>query len=93
MSRKSVHWTISRSTVGPPSIDLNRMVFAFGLVVFAFAFSTPLKLSTRVILLALSPITALVCNVVRLVPTSLIYGYGSVGRAEWFHDLTGWVRS
>ena len=68
-----------------------RMVFAFTLVVFAFAFTTPLKLTTRVFLVALSPITALVCNVVRLVPTSLLFGYGTASEAEWFHDATGWV--
>ncbi len=48
-------------------------------------------MSTRLILLALSPVAAIVCNVIRLVPTSLIYGYGSVGSAEWFHDVTGWL--
>ena len=68
-----------------------RMVFAFGLVTYAFAFSTPLKRSTRIALLALSPLIALVCNVIRLVPTSLIYGYGTAIRAEWFHDVSGWV--
>ncbi len=68
-----------------------RMVFAFTLVVYAFAFAVPLKRTVRVLLLVLSPITALVCNVVRLVPTSLIYGYGTVGNAEWFHDVTGWM--
>ena len=68
-----------------------RMVFAFFLVVYAFAFSTPLKLSTRLVLLGMSPVIALVCNVIRLVPTSLIFGYADAGRAEWFHDLTGWV--
>ena len=68
-----------------------RMVFAFALVVFAFAFSSPLKLNARLVLLGLAPVTALVCNVIRLVPTSLFYGYGNAGRAEWFHDMTGWL--
>jgi exosortase len=68
-----------------------RMVFAFTLVVYAFAFSTPLKLSTRLFLVGMSPITALFCNVIRLVPTSLFFGYATVGEAEWFHDMTGWV--
>lgn len=68
-----------------------RLVFAFSLIVYTFAFSTPLKVSTRLILLAVSPVAAIVCNVIRLVPTSLIYGYGSVGSAEWFHDVTGWL--
>ena len=67
-----------------------RMVFAFFLVVYAFAFSVPLKLSSRLLLLAISPVVALVCNVIRLVPTSLIYGYGTAGTAEGFHDWTGW---
>ena len=51
-----------------------RMVFAFFLVVYAFAFSTPMKHSTRLVLLALSLVAALICNVIRLFPTSLIYG-------------------
>ena len=42
-------------------------------------------------LLILSPFVALLCNVIRLVPTSMVYGYGSVTAAEQFHDLAGWV--
>ena len=68
-----------------------RMVFAFTLVVYAFAFTAPLKFTTRVILVALSPITALLCNVIRLVPTSIFFGYRTMTEAEWFHDMTGWV--
>ena len=68
-----------------------RMVFALGLVVYAFAFGTPLKSSTRALLLILSPIVAIMCNVIRLVPTSLIFGYGNAESAETFHDLAGWV--
>lgn len=68
-----------------------RMVFALALVVFAFVFSTPFRFSTRVFLLVLSPIVALVCNVIRLVPTSLIYGFGDPESAEMFHDLAGWL--
>lgn len=68
-----------------------RMVFALTLVVYAFAFGTPLKFSTRVLLLVLSPVIAIVCNVIRLVPTSLIFGYGEMEMAERFHDLSGWV--
>jgi exosortase len=68
-----------------------RMVFALGLVVYAFAFGTPLKPSTRAVLLALSPLVAMLCNVIRLVPTSLIFGYGDTEIAEQFHDLAGWV--
>lgn len=68
-----------------------RMVFALTLVVYAFAFGTPLKPATRAILIALSPAVAIVCNVIRLVPTSLIFGYGNVHSAQVFHDLAGWA--
>jgi len=68
-----------------------RMVFAFFLIVYAFAFSVPLKMSSRLVLLAISPVVALLCNVIRLVPTSLIYGYGTAHSAEWFHTWTGWL--
>lgn len=68
-----------------------RMVFALALVVYAFAFGTPLKPMTRAVLLALSPVVAIVCNVIRLVPTSLVFGYGDIEAAHRFHDLAGWV--
>lgn len=68
-----------------------RMVFALTLVVYAFAFGTPLKPGTRMTLLVLSPAIAMACNVLRLLPTSLIFGYGNVEVAERFHDMAGWV--
>jgi exosortase len=68
-----------------------RMVFALTLVVYAFAFGTPLKPGTRVFLLVVSPVIAIICNVIRLVPTSLIFGYGNNEVAQRFHDLAGWV--
>ena len=68
-----------------------RMVFALTLVVYAFAFGMPLKTGTRIVLLLLSPGIAMVCNVLRLVPTSLIFGYSDVRVAQQFHDLAGWV--
>lgn len=68
-----------------------RMVFALTLVVYAFAFGTPLKPGTRAFLLLASPLIAMVCNVIRLVPTSLIFGYGSNEAAQRFHDLAGWI--
>ena len=68
-----------------------RMVFALALVVFAFAFSMPLRTVPRLILLALAPMIALVCNVIRLVPTALFYGFGDAEVAEKFHDISGWV--
>ena len=68
-----------------------RMVFALTLVVYAFVFGTPLKASMRLLLISLSPLIALACNVVRLVPTSLLYGYTTIERAQAFHDIAGWV--
>jgi exosortase len=68
-----------------------RMVFALTLIVYAFAFGTPLRPSSRLVVIALSPFIAMLCNVIRLVPTSLIYGYGSVEFAQTFHDVAGWV--
>jgi exosortase len=68
-----------------------RMVFALTLVVYFFAFGTPLKTGTRVFLLLVSPLIAILCNVIRLVPTSLIFGYGSSDAAQRFHDLAGWL--
>ena len=68
-----------------------RMVFALVLVAYAFVFSSPLKMTTRFVLLALSPLVALICNVVRLIPTSLVLGYSSGRTEEWLHDVTGWM--
>lgn len=68
-----------------------RMVFALTLVVYAFAFATPLRGNARALLITLSPVIAMLCNVIRLVPTSLIFGYGSVHTAQQFHDISGWV--
>lgn len=68
-----------------------RMVFALWLIVYAFAFSTPLRPAVRITLFALSPVVALFCNVLRLIPTTLVFGYGTVEQAEMFHDITGWV--
>lgn len=68
-----------------------RMVFALGLIVFAFAFSMPLRQSVRGVMLVLSPLAALVSNVIRLIPTTIFFGYGTVEHAQMFHDISGWV--
>jgi exosortase len=68
-----------------------RMVFALGLVVYAFVFSVPFRTSTRLLLIALSPIVALLCNIVRLVPTSVAYGWFDPTTAEQIHDVGGWL--
>lgn len=68
-----------------------RMVAALALVSFAFVFSAPMRNSVRVGILAISPLVAIVCNVVRLVPTALLYGYANHDVADTFHDVSGWL--
>jgi exosortase len=71
--------------------DGMRMVFALVLVVYAFVFSVPFRPVTRITLILLSPLVALVCNVVRLVPTALFYGYAHPDTAQQVHDIAGWL--
>lgn len=68
-----------------------RMVFALVLVSYAFAFSMPLRNSVRLLVLLASPLAALVCNVLRLVPTVQLYGSAPERWADRFHDLSGWL--
>ncbi|QQE11071.1 exosortase/archaeosortase family protein [Planctomycetota bacterium] len=67
-----------------------RMIFALLLVSFAFAFGTPLRTWTRILVIFLSPIVAIICNVIRLIPTVYVYGNYNETIAEAFHDYTGW---
>lgn len=80
-----------RSIFVGEACDGMRMVFALALTFFAFVFSVPLRLHARIALLAASPLIAIVCNVVRLVPTALAYAYASAEDAERFHDIAGWL--
>lgn len=68
-----------------------RMVFALLLVSYAFAFGTPLRWYVRLLVIVATPLTAIACNVIRLVPTVWLYGHASTGTAETFHDLGAWV--
>jgi exosortase len=68
-----------------------RMVFALVLVSYAFAFGLPLKNSARLVVLLASPVAALICNVIRLLPTVLLYGYADRRLAGMFHDASGWL--
>jgi len=67
-----------------------RMVFALILVVYAFAFTMPLRNSVRILVLLLSPVTAILCNVIRLTPTVLLYGRAPA-IADQFHEIAGWL--
>ena len=68
-----------------------RMVFALILISYAFSFGLPLKNGVRVLLLVISPLVAIACNVVRTLPTIWLYGYKSRSIANTFHDLSGWM--
>ena len=68
-----------------------RMFFALALAMFAFAFGSPFRWYVRVIVLAATPVSAVMCNVVRLVPTVWLYGYHPGDLATHFHDVAGWV--
>ena len=68
-----------------------RMVFSLVMVCFAFAFGTPLRWYSRLLVLVASPVAAVVCNIIRLVPTLYLYGHISRTRADWFHDTAGWI--
>lgn len=68
-----------------------RMTHALLLVSYAFAFATPLRWWVRALVIALSPVFAVLCNVLRLIPTVWSYGEFSADVADAVHDLGGWV--
>lgn len=68
-----------------------RMVFTLFLVSYTFAYITPLRGYVRFLIIAASPLTAIACNVIRLVPTVWVYGRVEPHRAELFHDISGWI--
>jgi exosortase len=68
-----------------------RMVFALFLVAYTFAFVFPLRPAAKVLVLLTSPLLAVVCNVIRLVPTVWVYGHYPDSIAPLFHDLNGWA--
>lgn len=67
-----------------------RMVAALFVVTYTFAFSIPARPTIRALLLASSPLLAVVVNILRLMPTVMFYGYASQDTAKTFHDLSGW---
>ena len=65
-------------------------VAALFVVTYTFAFSIPARSMVRALLLASSPLLAVVVNILRLMPTVMFYGYASENTATTFHDLSGW---
>lgn len=68
-----------------------RMVAALGLVTFAFVFSFPMRNGARLLILLFAPVIALLVNIIRLIPTVLMYGYASHDVADTVHDISGWI--
>ena len=72
-------------------ICVRRPVFALTLVCYAFAFGNPLRTYARFLVLAASPVAAILCNVMRLIPTVYIYGNSPLSFADNFHSISGWI--
>jgi exosortase len=68
-----------------------RMVFALILVSYTFGFGMPLRNSVRFLILLLSPLAAIFCNVLRTLPTIWLFGNAPEKTAEIFHDYAGWA--
>jgi exosortase len=68
-----------------------RMVLSLFFVSYVVAFSGSLSWYVRAIVLLAAPLLAILCNVIRLIPTLYLYGYASKDWAEMFHDAAGWA--
>lgn len=68
-----------------------RMVFALLLVCYGYAMATPLKGYVRLLVIGLSPLLAVLCNIIRVVPTALVYAHADAETGDMVHDLSGWA--
>jgi exosortase len=68
-----------------------RMVWPLILMSYAFSFGLPLRNSVRVVLLLASPLSAIFCNVVRILPTVWVYSHHTDAVGREFHDASGWL--
>jgi exosortase len=66
-----------------------RMILALVLVSYWFVFGNPLYGVARVIILAMSPLLAILCNVLRLLPVLWLYGHRPTSWAQGAHDVGG----
>lgn len=67
-----------------------RMVFALILVSYFFGFALPLINPVRLIFLAISPLVAILCNVLRILPTVWLYSHSQIA-GDLFHKYSGWA--
>jgi exosortase len=68
-----------------------RMVWPLMLMSYAFSFGLPLRNSVRLVLLLASPLSAIFCNVVRILPTVWVYSHHTDEVGLKFHDASGWL--
>jgi exosortase len=72
-----------------------RMVWPLILMSYAFSFGLPLRNSVRFLVLAASPLAAIFCNVVRILPTIWLYSHYVKPEEkripDLFHDYSGWL--
>jgi exosortase len=68
-----------------------RMVWPLILMSYAFSFGLPLRNTVRVLLLLASPLSAIFCNVVRILPTVWVYSHHTEEVGLRFHDASGWL--
>lgn len=68
------------------------MVFDLFLVSWAFVFGSPLRGSVRLIILLLSPVSAILCGALGLMATMWLYGSPNLlGSAELLHQIGSWL--
>lgn len=68
-----------------------RMVFPLILVGYVFCFGIALRQWVRFVLMLLSPLAAILCNVLRIIVTLLLLAFGPKHVGEFFHDIAGWL--
>jgi len=68
-----------------------RMMFALFLVTWASVFSRRLSARTRVAVLLVTPLLAVACNVLRLLPTVWFYGRSPDRLGPVAHEFGGWL--
>ena len=67
------------------------MIMGVGMAVYAIVFALRLSPRKRAALLIASPVIALFCNVLRLVPTSLAFGLSDPLTASYVYAVGGWL--
>lgn len=68
-----------------------RSILAVFLVCYAMAFATRIRASARLLLLLAAPAIAMLANIIRLLLTTVAYGYGTQELGDILHDMLGWA--